>query len=199
MVGFEYPLGIHLRRHGPAGYDDYESYRQWLRDEFLFRCVYCLHREQWYGRGPTFHIEHSVPVAQCEAAECEYSNLLYACATCNESKKAILNVPDPCAVAFQQCLQIRNDGHVEALNSNGEILKRVLKLDSESNVRARCRWMRILETCRTSDPTLYQELLSFPKDLPDLRKMRPPSNSKPEGTLNCHFALRERGELPATY
>jgi hypothetical protein len=29
------------------GYADTDSYRPWLRDEFAFRCVFCLVREQW--------------------------------------------------------------------------------------------------------------------------------------------------------
>lgn len=83
MQGFEYPTEPHTRRHGPDGYQEYESYRDWLRDEFLFRCVYCLHREQWYDRGATFHIEHFVPVAGDLSGKLEYANLLYACATWN--------------------------------------------------------------------------------------------------------------------
>lgn len=37
-----YPANSHERRHGPLGYVDYKSYKPWLRDEFTFRCVYCL-------------------------------------------------------------------------------------------------------------------------------------------------------------
>src|SRR4051812_13664188 len=44
---FEYPAGVHVRRHGPSGWTEYQRYRSWLRDEFCFRCVYCLLREQW--------------------------------------------------------------------------------------------------------------------------------------------------------
>ena len=47
MSAFRYPAVPHARRHGPRGYADAESYRPWLRDEFTFRCVYCLFREQW--------------------------------------------------------------------------------------------------------------------------------------------------------
>ena len=42
---FSYPAAVHVRRHGPQGYADYASYRPWLRDEFAFRCVYCLLRD----------------------------------------------------------------------------------------------------------------------------------------------------------
>lgn len=115
MQGFEYPTKPHIRRHGPAGYADYESYRDWLRDEFMFRCVYCLHREQWYDRGATFHIEHFCPIAIDPSRRLEYENLLYACATCNTAKSNILGVPDPCSVAFADCVRINEDGRVEAL------------------------------------------------------------------------------------
>ena len=199
MMGFEYPTAPHARRHGPEGYQDYGSYRDWLRDEFTFRCVYCLHREQWYDRGPTFHIDHFTPVSVDEDRECEYANLLYACATCNEAKKACVDVPNPCEVAFCDCLRILPNGHVEALNDNGEKLKRILRLDSDRNVGYRRRWMRNLEVLRTRDPGLYQEFMGFPVDLPDLRKKHVSNNTKPEGAENCYFALRDRGLLPATY
>jgi HNH endonuclease len=199
MVGFEYPTAPHTRRHGPAGYEDYNSYRDWLRDEFTFRCVYCLHREQWYGRGASFHIDHFTPVAIDDGGKCDYANLLYACATCNEAKKAVLGVPNPCEVAFSDCLRILPDGHIEALNDDGKRLRQVLRLDSESNVRHRFRWMRNLEVLRTANPALYQEFMGFPDDLPDLRKKLAPSNTKPEGAAICYLALRERGELPAMY
>jgi len=199
MMGFEYPTELHTRRHGPVGYQDYDSYRDWLRDEFTFRCVYCLHRERWYGRGATFHIDHSIPVAEDEGGKCEYVNLLYVCATCNEAKNAVLGVPNPCEVAFGDCLRILSDGHVQALNDNGKKLKRILGLDSDKNVGYRRRWMQNLEMLRTSDPDLYQEFMGFPDDLPDLRKKRVPNNTKPEGAANCYFALRERGELPVMY
>jgi hypothetical protein len=199
MIGFEYPEQAHVRRHGPAGYKDYNSYRDWLRDEFVFRCVYCLHREQWYDRGATFHIDHFIPVAIDPGGKCEYSNLLYSCASCNEAKKAIIGVPDPCKVAFRECIRIRADGHVEALNRDGEKLVLTLLLDSPRNVSYRSRWMQTLETLATSNPPLFRAFMGFPDDLPDLRTRQAPQNTRPEGTMNCHFALRERGELPAIY
>jgi hypothetical protein len=199
MRGFEYPTSPHVRRHGPVGYGDYSSYRDWLRDEFTFLCVYCLHRETWYSRNGTFHIEHFVPVSADPEGKCEYSNLLYACATCNEAKKDVLGVPDPCAVAFHECLRITPDGHVEALNDYGEKLRQVLRLDSIGNVSYRSRLMRTLEHLRTSNEDLYLEWMGFPEDLPDLRTKRVPKNTKADGAMNCYFSLREQGLLPATY
>lgn len=201
MLGFEYSAGPHTRRHGPEGYTDYHSYRDWLRDEFVFRCVYCLHREQWNGRPGTFHVEHLIPVTVDPHGKCEYANLLYACMTCNAAKQDILGIPDPCQVAYHKCLLAKANGEFEALNEDGEKLRDALRLNSDKNVRYRSRWMRNLATLKTTNPELYQEYMGFPDDLPDLRtpKKRVPWNSKPDGVKNCYYALRERGELPATY
>ena len=199
MTGFEYPTSPHARRHGPAGYTNYRSYRDWLRDEFTFLCVYCLHREQWDHRGGTFHVEHFTPASVDPDGKCEYLNLLYACAACNEAKQAIVGLPNPCEVAFNECLLVMADGHIRALNPHGEKLKQVLRLNSDKNVRNRYRWMRTLETLKAEKPSLYQEYMTFPEDLPDLRTKRVPENTRPNGAVNCYFARRERGELPATY
>ena len=199
MRGFEYPLAPHVRRHGPAGYDDYASFRDWLRDEFTFRCVFCLHREQWYGRSGTFDIEHFVPASVDPDQACEYSNLLYACRTCNAAKSNVLAVPDPCAVAFGDCLRIKTDGEVEALNAAGLKLLAVLRMNSPTNIHHRSRWMRTLQALHESHPELYAEHMAFPAELPDLRRKQVPSNTKPAGARNCYFALLERGDLPATY
>ena len=199
MDGFEYPREPHVRRHGPAGYDDYASYRDWLRDEFSFRCVFCLHRERWNARPGTFEIEHFVPVSVDPLGKCEYTNLLYACGRCNRAKNNVLGVPDPCAVAFGDCLRIKEDGEVEALNADGRKLLGVLRLNKPRDIDHRSRWMRNLEALRQSHPELYEEFMAFPDDLPDLRRKRVPSNSKPDGVQKCYHVLRERGELPATY
>ena len=196
---FQYPTTPHIRRHGPCGYADYESYRDWLRDEFLFRCVYCLHREKWYDRGATFHIDHQIPVAEDPTKLCEYTNLLYACASCNESKKAVLGLADPCSIAFSECLRVESDGHVVALNNMGEKLRRTLLLDSPRNVQYRSRLLRTLAHLEVAEPNLFNEWLGFPTILPDLRTKRAPMNTKPSGAANCYFALRERNELPCTY
>jgi HNH endonuclease len=199
ITGFEYPPGCHTRRHGPDGYNSYESYRDWLRDEFLFRCVYCLHREVWYGRSTVFHIEHSRPASSGPKSKCNYENLLYACGTCNEAKRAILGVPDPCSVAFRDCLSMLPDGHVAALNKYGQKLILTLQLDNKENVEWRGRWIRILNRLKTDDPALYRECMSFPQNLPDLRTKKAPRNTKPMSVENCFFVQREKGVLPETY
>jgi hypothetical protein len=72
-------------------------------------------------------------------------------------------------------------------------------MNNSDNLANRSRWIRILELARSSDVSLYEELMGFPAALPDLRSKKAPSNDKPRSVANCYLALRERGELPVTY
>jgi hypothetical protein len=144
-------------------------------------------------------VEHLIPVSVDPLGECEYANLLYACSTCNAFKSDVLGFPDPCSVAFGDCLRINSQGEVEALNKDGEKLVAVLRLNNPQNLSFRSRLMQVLEVLRSSHLELYEEYMGFPKDLPDLRRKRVPSNGKPAAEANCYFALRERGKLPKTY
>ncbi|MCU0704218.1 MAG: hypothetical protein MUF18_09615 [Fimbriiglobus sp.] len=74
---FTYPDRPHGRRHGPVGYADYTSYRPWLRDEFAFRCVYCLRRETWGRVFGEFAVDHFLPVKHRPDLTTVYTNLLY--------------------------------------------------------------------------------------------------------------------------
>ena len=60
---FDYPESRSERIHGPAGYATYESFRPWLRDEFTFRCVYCLKRETWGQVTGEFELDHFQPLS----------------------------------------------------------------------------------------------------------------------------------------
>ena len=100
--------------------------------------------------------------------------MLYARRTCNEAKQAIIGLPDPCQVAFHNCLRVMADGRIDPLNPDGEKLEQVLRLNSVSNLRNRFRWMRMLAALSVSDQKIYQELMGFPEDLPDLRAKRAP-------------------------
>jgi hypothetical protein len=69
---FVYPQHVLGRKHGPQGYASYEAYRAWLRDEFSFRCAYCLMRETWLRGSIGFQIDHGVPQAQHPAGALDY-------------------------------------------------------------------------------------------------------------------------------
>ena len=110
---FVYPATPHDRRHGPAGYADYESYRPWLRDEFAFRCVFCLTRETWGPFHAQFAIDHFIPTKALAAQPVLYENLLYSCVTCN-SIKGFRAIPDPLVTLLNSCVRVASDGMMAA-------------------------------------------------------------------------------------
>ncbi len=196
---FAYPLEPHVRRHGPFGYKNYESYRSWLRDEFSFRCVFCLRREAWGIRRANWDIDHFIAQAIAAALVLEYGNLLYVCRSCN-IQKCIHLVPDPCKIAFGCCLKVRGDGTIQALNEEGELLIDFLGLNDDDYIESR---QLVIGTINSFHETRNEEMLTlwlgYPKDLPDLSKLKPVGNTKPEGVVQSYYARRMRGELPETY
>lgn len=196
---FAYPLEPHIRRHGPFGYKDYGAFRPWLRDEFSFRCVFCLRREAWGIRRANWDIDHFIAQAIAPLRALEYENLLYVCRSCN-CQKCIHLVPDPCKLAFGQCLRVRADGTVQALNEEGELLIEFLGLNDNDYIESR---QLVIGTVQSFHEAGNREMLllwlGYPKELPDLSRLKPPGNKKPEGVNQSLFARRQRGELPETY
>jgi hypothetical protein len=74
---FEYPQRKHSRRHTPPAFTDYRRFKDYLRDEFVFTCVYCLSRETWNLSASFFGVEHYNPKSIYTGEEVTYTNLLY--------------------------------------------------------------------------------------------------------------------------
>lgn len=195
---FQYPRRPLTRRHGPAGYADFQSYRPWLRDEFAFRCVYCLIREAWGRVTGEFDLDHFLPQASHPDRVDDYHNLLYACRPCNLRKRDDV-LPDVSQLFTSDTVRVYPDGAIAGLTAEAAKIIRVLCLNSPAWKHWRRMWMRIVELAAQSDQELLRELLGFPEDLPDLRACRPPHNTRPEGVDESYFARRERGELPERY
>jgi hypothetical protein len=203
---FAYPSAPHQRIHGPIGYSDFQTFKEWLKDEFEFRCVYCLNRERWMPvvEKEVFGVDHILPKSTPSHAhlECEYTNLLYSCNRCNSLKLEAVLI-DPCTEAFGRHLRINSDGKINCLTDVGKKIVKKLRLDNPKATRFR-RWLLEFHRAISANPDgqtarLFHHLMSYPTDLPDLAKLRPPQNSKPEGIARSHFARRERNELPASY
>lgn len=196
---FAYPTTPHVRRHGPRGYTNYELYREWLRDEFSFRCVFCLNREQWGHMVGNWDIDHFMPQSSHPQRRLDYENLLYACHRCNGIKSNRV-VPDPCRIAFGHCLKVHKDGTIDALNEDGEFLIQQLRLDSPRCIQYRRKMIDTLRSLALHTRQTYVAWMCYPDDLPDLSRLRPPDgNSRPEGINDSCYARRIRGELPEVY
>jgi hypothetical protein len=202
---FAYPSRPHERRHGPRSYATYDGYKPWLRDEFAFRCVYCLEREMWYpDRAASFSVEHVIPQSEDAALVCEYTNLIYACTRCNSNRRE-LSVLDPTEVAFGEHLQPGENGLLVGATEEGEYLIRLLRLNENPSleVRRKYLWEHSLRERYPADAgieAMYLHVFGFPDDMPDLRTKHPPGgNARPGSEQSCYFARHESGSLPATY
>ncbi len=195
---FDYPLPREKRRHGPAGYASCERYRPWLRDEFDFRCVYCLKREVWGQVTGEFDIDHFQPQSVNPRRQLDYLNLVYACRRCNSVKRD-QTVGDPFSLLHSKSIATLPDGSLYAPDREARRLIRQLDLNSPRLKNWRSMWMRIVTLAEQREAGLYCQLVGFPNDLPDLSKLKPPHNHRKQGLDECRFARRQRGELPSVY
>jgi hypothetical protein len=194
---FAYPTTPHLRRHGPDGYADYGLYRDWLRDEFLFRCVYCLRRETWLTLRRDYEIDHFVPRSVRPDGEKDYDNLVFACRECNGTK-AVKCLPSPEAVAYGDCLVVDAKGVIRAKNKTGQAIIEALGLDADDYTTMRRRIIETVSECKPGSKTI-KWCLGYPENLPNLSLKTPKSNKRPEGVHDSCYERNRRGELPECY
>lgn len=194
---FLYPGTPHMRRHGPQGYEDYESYRGWIRDDFSYRCVFSLFRETWPGF--SFHLDHLVPQQERSDLINTYENLIYLEHMSNLSK-GVKYLPDPCTISLRDCLFVHVNGsrvgEIDALNADGRRIVDTLRLDGWRATDERRKILGALRSLAVTDETLFREYVGYPGNLPNLSKTRPVSNTRPEGIEMSAQFLRGNGTLP---
>lgn len=199
MSPFTYPETPHVRRHGPQGYTTLDSYRPWLRDEFSFRCVYCLSRETWGKFSGEFAIDHFIPESRSPGLALSYDNLLYSCVTCNAVKGARA-IPDPCRVLISGWATVDDTGVLNSTDRKTLHLIKILNLNSRSMVTFRKLWIEAVRLAQKHDPQFLRTVLGYPANLPNLAVLQSPcSNTHPGGLDRAYALLRERGELPEVY
>jgi hypothetical protein len=204
---FAYTAAPHVRRHAPAGYRDYRDFKPWLRDEFEFRCAYCLQREMWSReRQAVLSVDHILPRSEDPAGllDCEYANLLYACTRCNSARQDI-RVLDPTAAAMAEHVRVEADGTMTGLSEDGHFLIELLHLNAGPAVGERNRIGRIVRRAAAfpgddEAQADFRAAFGYPEDLPDLGSLRPPlGNPLAENAKDSYFARRAAGRLPETY
>ena len=119
--------------------NDYRRYRDQLRQDFNCRCGYCDDRDA--PRTERFEIDHFVPQKVDSSLETVYSNLVYACRSCNNSKSAKwpTNNPlepnngregwiDPCDSSYANQFERGKYGEIIATTELGKWMYNELKL-----------------------------------------------------------------------
>jgi hypothetical protein len=209
---FIYAPEPHQRKHGPTGYPNYKEYKPWLRDEFTFRCVYCMERELWYpDRDASFSADHVEPQKDAPLRVCDYTNLVYSCTRCNSYKRRVRLI-DPTAVGFGMHLRVDEKTgciHVVQINGKpsreGELIVRLLHLNEDPAISNRRYAIDLLALKRDFPDDervlrLFLQYFGYPEDLPDLRGRRPPDGNRFKGSeLLCYRAIRDDKRLSETY
>ena len=195
---FAYPSKPHVRQHGPEGYSQYRQYRNWLRDEFAFRCIYCLRRETWLTMSRDYQIDHFLPKSEHPDVTRDYDNLVYACSECNGTKAAKY-LPSPESVAYGDCMRVDENGDIHALNEREKTIIEVLHLDAGEYTLLRRRIIETIAEARLGSKTL-KWCLGYPDDLPNLSaEKKPKDNKRLNGIRESHYERKERGELLEYY
>ena len=188
------------RKHRPAGYKGYQSYKPWLRDEFSFRCMYCLSRETWNPEGHrAFGCDHIEAQADAPHRILDYFNLVYSCCSCNSCRQNLVLPSDPCEDPMGHHLEVNEVGVVKGLTSTGQDYIDLCQLNRPTLVDFRRRVLRILKLL---DQGINSELMNvaleyfqLPKELPDLSRLNPKENKRPEGIAQSYFAKAKKGDL----
>lgn len=78
-----------IKRPSPKNVKKHTEYKLELKADFHSRCGYCNDSDEWVGGWRFFQIDHFVPQKYLnEISVTEYSNLIYSCFFCNNSKRA---------------------------------------------------------------------------------------------------------------
>ena len=78
-----------MKRAAPKAVTHYGEYKHELRKDYHSRCGYCNDSDVWNGGWRFFQLDHFVPRKYLvKISENEYSNLIYSCFFCNNSKRA---------------------------------------------------------------------------------------------------------------
>lgn len=118
---YAYPSTRHIRRHGPSGWNDYHRYRPWLRDEFAFRCVYCLEREVWRDMRTQMHIDHFQPQKLRPNLAGDYSNLFIFVLRVIFSSALVFSLIHAFVRSASACAFIRTAGSKQLTTTRMEI------------------------------------------------------------------------------
>lgn len=195
-MSFRYPEA-RSRKHGPS-YESLPPYRDWLRDDFD-QCVYCLLRERWGRLIGEFDIEHWQAQINKPELGLDYDNLFYTCHTCNLLKSS-LSIPDPSVFLSHETIEVDYlDGSIRGKIPEAVQIIEMLSLNSTRFREWRLTMIRCIELAKEHDPELYQQLMGFPSELPDLSKKKPRENKRPNGVELSWKRLEKNGELPTVY
>lgn len=137
------------RRTSVPVYKVHNEYKPLLREDFHQRCGYCGDHD--FFRDTYFEVDHFVPKKHLKTiSPLEYSNFVYSCRSCNNSKRS--NWPtkdenvhndgkqgyiDPCDPAYAEQFERLADGSIHPITNLGDWMWSALNLGNPAH---RVRW-----------------------------------------------------------
>lgn len=129
-----------IRRDIKTAVSKYSDHREELKKDYKFRCGYCNDTDAW--RTVWFEIDHFVPQKYLKTIkDTDYSNLVYACRSCNNSKRAhwptgdeLIHFKDnegfidPCDSEYEKQFERFDNGRIVYRTQLGEWMYFKLKL-----------------------------------------------------------------------
>lgn len=180
MIGrpFRYPKAKHTRKQTPPQYTNYRKYKPVLREEFGAQCVFCLLPDA--SRNQSFGVEHYRPKKRFPELATTYSNLFYACNSCNSRKgdywpsedqlTSSLLIVNPCDhVMFKH---LRYAGHlVEDRTTEGAFTSERLDLNEPKVAKYRAALLAVVDSFESERNKLIRTIATI-----DARLARAPSS-----------------------
>ncbi|WP_282432615.1 HNH endonuclease [Desulfitobacterium hafniense] len=180
---------IVCRRTEIAFQTDYHNYLSDLRTDFHYICGYCGKHEMISHKG--MEIDHFVPKSTDRSRECDYSNLVYSCFTCNRKKSGKWptcdkdkpndddeGFIDPATPDFDAHLGRGDDGTIEYYTSVGEYMyKKAFKFDIrptkaiwQASMLHELKENLKIKIEQMSQKEQYEQLFSLISELDNLQK-----------------------------
>jgi len=134
-----------VRRNDVPELGSYREYKPLLREDFHQRCGYCGDHDFF---GETFYeIDHFVPKIMLNTiVETDYSNLVYACRSCNNFKRAkwptgdelvhnngMVGFVDPCCEEYPTHFKRMNDGSIRSKTELGQWMWKNLNMGNPAH------------------------------------------------------------------
>jgi 5-methylcytosine-specific restriction endonuclease McrA len=131
-----------LERDNPKAVDHYREYKSDLKEDFNSRCGYCNDTDHWSGGWRFYQLDHFIPKKYLvTVSQHEYTNLVYSCFYCNNSKRAKWPSKDekiaivgtegfinPREKKYTDHLQRDKEGNIIAMSELGIYMVKSLKL-----------------------------------------------------------------------
>jgi hypothetical protein len=146
------------RRQTPPSFANYRKYKPFLRTDFLWRCCYCGISERHWGGQAHFAVDHFRPKSIFPDLEIVYSNLYYACDSCNRYKRDTFPSAadttlgrrffDACADLSRDHFRLVPTGDLTPLSPCGDYSIRAIRLNRRLLIEIRRERKELVEQYR---------------------------------------------------